>query len=317
MGSSSVQRSPQTVWRLAERQHGVVARDQLIDLGFSPRAIRHRIEKGRLHPVWRSVYAVGRPELTRLGRWMAAILTCGPGAALSHESAGSLWGILSTCPATIDVSLPVASRRTRPGIRVHRRARIGAAETVRHHGIPVTAPVATLVDLATTLGRDALENAINEADKHNVIDPDSLRVTLDEYKGRPGVRALRQILDRRTFTLTDSELERHFLPIARRAGLPKPKTQRIVSGFKVDFYWPELGLVVETDGLRYHRTPAQQARDRVRDQAHTVAGLTPLRFTRAQVRYEPEYVERTLAAVVRRLQEPGRMRLSNPGSRPA
>ena len=59
-----------------------------------------------------------------------------------------------------------------------------------------------------------------------------------------------------------------------------------LNGFKVDFYWPGLGLVVETDGLRYHRRPAQQAADRVRDQAHTAAGLTPLRFTHAQIRFD-------------------------------
>jgi very-short-patch-repair endonuclease len=74
-----------------------------------------------------------------------------------------------------------------------------------------------------------------------------------------------------------------------------------VNGFKVDFHWPDLGLVVETDGLRFHRTPAEQARDRVRDQRHTAAGLTPLRFTRAQVRFEPGYVGETVAAVARRL----------------
>jgi very-short-patch-repair endonuclease len=78
-------------------------------------------------------------------------------------------------------------------------------------------------------------------------------------------------------------------------------TQQWVKGFRVDFYWPDLGLVVETDGLRYHRTPAERAQDRVRDQAHTAAGLTPLRFTRAQVRFDPEQVEAILDALVRRL----------------
>jgi very-short-patch-repair endonuclease len=77
-------------------------------------------------------------------------------------------------------------------------------------------------------------------------------------------------------------------------------TQQRVNGFKVDFYSPELGIVVETDGLRYHRTPAEQARDHIRDQTHAAAGLIPLRFTHEQVRYDPGYVERTLAAVATR-----------------
>lgn len=159
----------------------------------------------------------------------------------------------------------------------------------------------TLLDLAATVGRRTLEAAINEADKLDLTDPESLRAALHTYAGRPGVAVLREVLDRQTFALTDSELERRFLPIARRAGLSLPRTGQRLNGFKVDFYWPDLGLVVETDGLRYHRTPAQQARDRLRDQSHSAAGLTPLRFTHAQVRHEPRYVQSTLAAVAKRL----------------
>jgi very-short-patch-repair endonuclease len=110
---------------------------------------------------------------------------------------------------------------------------------------------------------------------------------------------LRDLLRRDVFALTESELERRFLPIARRAGLPPPRTQAHLNGFRVDFFWPDLGLVVETDGLRYHRTPAQQARDRRRDQVHAAAGLTPLRFTHHQVAHEARSVEATLRAVVR------------------
>ena len=157
------------------------------------------------------------------------------------------------------------------------------------------------------------KRAINEADKRDLVDPETLRSALDAMTPRPGVGILRETLDRRTFTLTDSALERLFLPIARRAGLSAPETGQIVNGYKVDFYWPDLGLVVETDGLRYHRTPAQQATDRLRDQAHAAAGLTPLRFTHAQVRYEPAHVQETLTAVARRLftQRPirGKLRL--------
>jgi very-short-patch-repair endonuclease len=201
----------------------------------------------------------------------------------------------------IDVSVPVYVARRPRGIVVHRRASLGTAEVRRRDGIPVTSPIGTLIDIAAILERGQLEAAINEADKYDLVNPEELRLALDELPRRPGIGALRRVLDSRTFTLTDSELERRFLPLARNAGLPAPQAGNYVNGFKVDFYWPGLGLVVETDGLRYHRTPAQQARDRVRDQAHTAAGLTPLRFTRAQVRFEPRHVQATLAAVAKRL----------------
>jgi hypothetical protein len=191
--------------------------------------------------------------------------------------------------------------RRQLGIVVHRRADLGAGEVTRRHGIPVTTPISTLVDIATCLDRHQLEAAVNEADRRGLTNPQELRAALDELSRRPGLGVLRMVLDRRTFALTDSELERRFLPLARGAGLPPPHTGRYVNGFKVDFYWPDLGLVVETDGLRYHRTPAQQTRDRLRDQAHTATGLTALRFTHAQVRFEPRHVEATLLAVARRL----------------
>jgi predicted transcriptional regulator of viral defense system len=282
---------------LLASQHGVVTRAQFLGLGFTSEAIDHRIERGRLFRIHAGVYAVGRPELTRYGRWMAAVLSCGRGAALSHESAAVLWGIRSREGRGIELTAPGYHRRA--GITVHRR-QLADGEVTRRQGIPVTAPVSTLVDLAARVPR-RLEAAVKEADKLDLTDPARLRAEVDALGGRAGVRAIRELLDRRSFTLTDSELERRFLPLACRAGLPAPLTGAWVSGFKVDFYWPDLGLVVETDGLRYHRTPEQQARDRLRDQTHTAAGLTCLRFTWAQVASEPAHVEATLRAVSRRV----------------
>ncbi len=232
---------------------------------------------------------------------MAAVLSCGPKAALSHVCAGALWEICPSHLGPIHISLLAQGTRRQPGIVLHRRSTLGPEEITRRHGIPVTAPITTLVDLATCLTPRRLEAAINEADKRDLVDPETLRAALDEMSRRPGIRALKAILDSSTFALTDSELERRFLALVRSAGLPKPQTGRRVNGFKVDFLWPDLGLVVETDGLRYHRTAAQQAKDRRRDQAHTAAGLTPLRFTAAQVAHQPAQVRRTLTAVARRL----------------
>jgi very-short-patch-repair endonuclease len=293
------------VWRLAEEQHGVVGRQQLVVLGLSKRAIKHRISKGRLHPVRVGVYAVGRPEITRHGRWMAAILSCGPGAVLSHGSAAALWGIGVEPGGWIEISVRASSTRRQKGVRVHRRPGLRSSEATIRADIPVTNLVRTLLDLATQLRPAQLERSINEADRLDLIDPDTLREALERYRGQRGVRRLREILDRRTFRLTDSELERRFLRLVREIGLPIPLTRQRLNGFWVDFFWPDLGLVVETDGLTYHRTPAQQARDHVRDQAHAAAGLTPLRFTHAQVRFEREYVSKTLLAVARRLEQAG------------
>lgn len=301
MGDHILQPGGSGPWALVQRQHGVITREQLLGLGFTPKAVHHRIATGRLHRVRQGVYAVGRPELTRHGYWMAAVLSCGPDALLSHESAAELWRIHVPRRGRVEVSVPAHRSRRPAGIVVHRRAVIDSDERSRSHGIPVTSWICTLVDIAARVDRAQLEAAVNEADRRDLVDPEALRSAIDTMARRPGTRVLRRLLDQRTFTLTDSELERRFLSLTRPAGLSRPVTGTYLNGFKVDFYWPELGLVVETDGLRYHRTPAQQARDRERDQAHAAAGLTPLRFTHAQVRFDAGHVRGTLVAVAERL----------------
>jgi very-short-patch-repair endonuclease len=280
----------------------VVALFQLVALGYTLEAIKHRVASGRLHPIHRGVYAVGRRDLTRLGEWMAAVLACGEAAVLSHESAAALWGLRAEREPRVHVSVPRPADPRHAGVEVHRRSALEPADLTRCKNIPVTSPTQTLIDLGTRLTTQGLEAAINEADKEDLVKFAALKVVVDERRGQRGVPALRKILDRDEFVLTDSALERRFLPIARRAGLAKPLTQARINGFRVDFYWPDLRLVVETDGLRYHRTPSEQRRDRLRDQAHIAAGLLPLRFTHWQVRYDPGHVERTLRSAARRIQ---------------
>jgi very-short-patch-repair endonuclease len=301
MGPKTLQPRSRGVWELAHEQHGVVARVQLIELGMNKDAIQHRIERGRLHRLWRGVYAVGRPDVGERGRWLGAVLSCGSTAALSHRSAAALWGIRPPRTTTVEVVVPGHIYRRRAGIVVHRQTHFEREKCRTVDSIPVTDPASTLVDLASCATREQLEIAVNEADRLDLIDPESLREAIEPLPPRPGLGKLRTLLDRQTFTLTDSPLERRFLPLARAAGLPAPETQARVNGFRVDFYWPQLGLVVETDGLRYHRTAAQQAKDRRRDQVHAAAGLTTLRFSAAQINFEVSEVRATLAAVAERL----------------
>jgi very-short-patch-repair endonuclease len=291
-------------WELAGRQHGVVTRRQLLALGFDTRSIEHRLARGRLHPVMRGVYAVGWPQLTRERRWMTATLACGDGAVLSHRSAAALWEIGVENAGRIDVSVTRRCRLLRPGLHIRSRPALALHSVVSRSGIPVTGPAQTLVDLATELPPLQMERTVNEADKRGLVDPETLRSELGGRAGQPGVRPLRDLLDKRTFRLSDSDLEVLFRPIAASAGLPLPLTKQRVNGFEVDFFWPDLGLVVETDGLRYHRTPSTQARDARRDRSHVLAGMSPLRFTHYEIKYEPAQVRAGLARAATLLGKP-------------
>jgi len=143
------------LWERARKQHGVVARRQLLALGFTTKAIEYGLAIGRLHRTeFRGVYSVGRPELTKYGRLMAAVLWAGPGAGLSHQSAADLWAMRRHRGREIHLSLPAVRKpRSRRGVAVHRRAVLGPRRVTRHFGIPVTNPTWTLIDLATILDR--------------------------------------------------------------------------------------------------------------------------------------------------------------------
>lgn len=299
MGPKSDLPSQRAVWAIASGQHERITYRQLLELGFHPDAIKHRVARGRLFRVARGVYALGMPHGNREERWITAVLSCGPHAVLSHSSAAALWGIGYELPGSTEVSFPAQVRRRRPSVTVHRRALVLPAEARRCRNIPVTSPALTLIDNARRLGAKGLEAAVSEADARNLVNPEKIRATAARYPRLPGAKLVRETLDRQTFRLTDSQLERMFLRIVRDRGFPMPETQWRPGSFRVDFLWPDLGLIAETDSLRYHRTAAQQTADRRRDHEHLRQGLTTVRFTHAQIRYEPQYVTETLAAAMR------------------
>src|SRR6476660_6808251 len=103
-GLRRTRRIEDAIAQLAEAQHGVVGRWQLVEVGLSERAVEHRVATGRLRPVARGVYAVGRGRISRRGKWAAAVLTSGPDAALSHRSAAALWGIRDPAAGAVDVA---------------------------------------------------------------------------------------------------------------------------------------------------------------------------------------------------------------------
>jgi very-short-patch-repair endonuclease len=266
--------SHRRAWDLAETQHGVVTRTQLLALGFTNAAIKHRLSVGRLRALYPGIYAVGQLPLTQEGEWIAAVLACGDTAALSHDSAASLWRIARRPTAPIHVSV-LSQRRSRNGIELHRRAEL---EATTRDGIRVTTPAQTLIDIAAS---PDIEQAIGEAILKPLVTLKALR-TAATKTGRSGA-ALRRVIDRVTFRVTQSELEREFLRMLERADLPIPETQARLGTTRVDCYWPDIGLVIEADGGRFHATAFQQTQDRKRDQAHLRAGRTPMRITHWQV----------------------------------
>ena len=278
---------------LAARQHGVVERRQLLALGFTRAAIETRVRTGRLHRIHRSVYAVGHARLTRNGRFTAAALACGDGAVISHRSAAALWDLTREAPVNVDVTRVANGGRARPGITIHRTRRLPDHERAQVDGIPVTSVARTLLDLTDVV---SIDRPVAQADRLGLLDVHAIHRAVDDNPGRRGTKRLLQAID--TPILTRSELENRFLALVRTAGLPQPRVNAKVAGLEVDFHWPDHHLVVETDGLAFHRSRTAQERDREREAVLARAGLRTHRFTHRHVVGDPRGVEDTLRALL-------------------
>jgi very-short-patch-repair endonuclease len=280
---------------VAARQHGVVTRRQLRVLGLGDREIARRCRSQRLHRIHWGVYSVGQPVLTPQGRLLAAVVSFGEKAVLSHQSAAVLWRLWQPRGPRIDVTVPGGGGRARrKAIIVHRSPLPPADVTVRH-AIPVTAPARTVVDLADYLPRRRLERLLDEA-SYLRLDLEGLR----PIPGRRGAGLLRQVLEEHVAgsTRTRSDLEEVMLALCRRAGLPRPEVNKMVEGYEADLSWPEARLIVEIDGWSSHGTRRAFERDRVRDAVHVTAGWRVVRITRRRLLLEPEAVAEQLARLL-------------------
>jgi very-short-patch-repair endonuclease len=288
------------VAELARTRWGVVSRAELIARGASRPGIDAWVMRGRLHRLYRGVYAVGHAHVGREGRWLAAVLACGEGAVLSHRSAASHWGLLDTQSALVDVT----ARRSHDGmrgIRLHTARSLAPHDTTTHEGMPITSVARTLLDVAATVRPDRLERALAQAERLQRYDQTAIADVLSRSNGHRG----RMPLSKATATeskLTRSELEAIFLTLVRQAGLPEPQTNLPLTALdhlrlEPDFYWPTHRLVVETDGWETHRTKAAFRSDRRRDAALVAAGWRVMRFTYDDVtRDGPTVVARLRAA---------------------
>jgi len=278
---------------LADAQHGVVSRSQLLTLGVSRHRIEHRVSAGRLQPVHRGVYAFGHRALRPEGRWMAAVMAGGGTAVLSHAAAAAAWELRRRGSGAIDVTVVGhGGRNRRNGVRFHRTVTLDVQDTTTHLAIPITTPLRTVLDLAATLSGRPLEHLLDLAEQRRLIDFAQLRRRLDDRPGRPGSPSLQAVLSLYTAgsTATRSEMEERFLGLCGDHGLPRPGVNRPIEGEEVDFVWRDARLIVEVDGYRYHRSPSSFESDRERDVMLAVAGWQVLRFTWTQLTRRPTWV---------------------------
>ncbi len=276
---------------LARSQHGVVARRQLREIGFSDRTIDRRLERSQLHEVFRGVFVFGPRRISRKGRWVAAILASGEGAVLSHRSAARFWRLLPPAAERVDVTCS-GKRVRRDGI-VGRRSDLREDEWVVEDGIPVTSVFRTIFDLAAVASRREVERALHEAEVRQLTDRVSLPMLLGRYPGRRGTRVLRDLLGSDApMGITRNEFEEAFLALVDACGLPRPRMNAPLAlrgrFIEVDALWQHERLAVELDSRGVHGTKKHFETDRQRDRILVAEGYRTMRVTWWQLRDEPE-----------------------------
>jgi Protein of unknown function (DUF559) len=274
---------------LAGRQAGRVAWWQLKAVGLDDKSIVRLTEGGYLHQVHPRVYAVGHGAPSVEGDLWSAALYAGPGAMLSHATA--LWwhGLLDKQPWPLQVTTPRRCRSLR-GIRVYGRR---TCERVLHKRLPTTRVEQALLDFASVAPHERVRYALANADYHGVLDIEALRAITG--CGRPGSTNLGEALKHHEPRLarTRSPLERLFLPLCERAGLPIPEINVWIEGVLVDAVWRERRLVVELDGLDNHRSWAQIQRDRANELTLRTAGFDVIRYGWSRSRTSRPWSRRT------------------------
>jgi len=286
---------------VAARQHAVVTRAQLLQLGMAATTIDHRVRAGRLTLMYRGIYRVG-PIASPRTHLVAAVLACGEGAVVSHSTAGHLCLILRRPGGVPEVTIAGRRRPGPGGVRLHCVQSLRSEDVTVRDGVPTTSVARTLLDLAVQLTERRLEAALSEALALAIVDRTAILRVLQGRERAPGAARLHALVTDGDPARTRSEAEERLLTLIRKARLPAPAVNSSVAGFEVDFYWPNERLVVEVDGHAYHGNRKKFESDRRRDAALIAAGLRVMRITWRQLRNEPE---RVLADVVRALTRGG------------
>jgi len=299
-GQHSTPPIDQLIGTLAGRQHGVLARRQLLAVGLTSDQIDRRLALGRLIVLYRGVYALGHRPLTREGEWMAAVLACGEGAVLSYRSAAAHWGLIRRCPPFIDVTVRHGKPSSRGRLIVHRSPQLANQDIRTKLGIPITSPARTLLDYAEVATRRELERALDETERLRLCSQRQITAVIARCFGRQGGSRLKAVLHDHAAgtTATVNDFEELFLALCESHGIPRPEVNAKLGRYRPDFLWREHKLIVETDGRQTHGTRRAFEDDRARDAELRTSGYRVLRFTWRQLTRDPDWVARKLRAAL-------------------
>jgi hypothetical protein len=231
---------------------------------------------------------------------MAAVLVFPQRAVLSHDSAAWLWGLTTTAPREVELTVAARGNR-RPGLRVHRVWSLPPEERTTHEGLPVTSVARTLADLAGTSSSRQLARLVDRAKRRDKLDLAAVDRALGRRPGSYGEGQLQEVLRlyrQPVFDRARSELL--FLDAIHDAGLSLPSINLWVAGYEIDAYWEEERFAVEIDGWGTHGTRRAFEEDRLRQEDLKLAGIDSIRISAKRIEDEPRVVARRLKLLLAR-----------------
>lgn len=286
------------------QQYGVFGSADLDALGVPPTQVRNWVRRGLIDKIAPGVWRIAGTTVSWEQRLKTGLLSLGPTALVSHEAAAQLHGFERTPPDTVEFLIPVSARNRRLSERVHTTALWHRTDRVTVDEWPVTSATRTVLDIAMLRpGRRRLEAAIESAVRSRASSPVVLRRRLATLRGR-GRWGCALVDDLLTDAGGESVLERRFLALVRRAGLPRPTTQYRISDrgrtiARADFVWPEFRIVVEVSGALGHSTPTERTKDAHRRNELLDLGWTVYEYTWHDVEHQPSYVVGTMTQRLR------------------
>jgi hypothetical protein len=289
-------RMDQQITAISGQQQNNITRRQLLRLGLGRNGIAHRALNGRLYRVHFGVYSVGRPPKTPLERASAAVLACGPGAALCGPSAFTLWGFDKRWRFPVHVCSP--AKRTRPGIVTHRFPSLARRDLRTELGIRATSPARTFLDHAPNLTRARLRRAFANARRSGHLKAAALKDILDRNPTHPGHTPLTQAL--KDHQPTRSQLEDTFLDFCRHYDLPAPVVNHKTNGHEADIQFPGHDVIAELDSWDYHQDRHVFESDRDRDADELAEGQPTIRKTWERITETPTKEARRLKRILAR-----------------
>jgi predicted transcriptional regulator of viral defense system len=292
---------------LAVAQNGVLTLGQLEDLGLTEAAIDKQVARGGLHRIHQRVYSLTPQVLTQRGKFMAAVLACGPDAVLSHRSAAYLWGLVDSWEEPIDVTAPNRRGRSPDGVAAHKDGSLQPIDKTSLYGIPCTTVARTILDFAGGEPDWKVRKVVAEAEVLQILDKSQLRSLLKRSRRRRGVARLRLILDsiHPQTKRTRSELERLFLEMCAKRSVPEPEVNVWLptpdgKRYQGDFLWRGAKLIMEADSRRFHDTDSAFVSDRKRRQQLELAGWRVSQCTWEEVEREPRRLGLTIQGLLDR-----------------